>query len=448
MNTRILFLNHASVLIEYKGEYLLLDPWFQKPAFGSWLPVPPLFVHPVYLASMSDIGILVSHGHDDHCDDSFISLFDKETPIFTSDFKSPSVVRRMGKIGHNNVSTIGENAFSWKSFKIKSFRNENISLDDAIYTIETPDALIIHANDNWFKLTDHIANQIKKDVARMGTQRSLYMSQTNSASGFPQTYVDYSPEDKQALLYEKVKKQITQGIQNARDVGAKWFHSYAGFSGVFVKNKEEYIERSYFPTANFIINKIFNGVAPTDIEIIDLKPGDTFNFEQVTKSILGNHVDEAKLKSKSIEFYHSYNVTDHCMSYRNKKLYVDTDTFHKRLRLFLTEMNAFVKRKVQETEFEKSIINKKMVIEISDLNIIEAVVFGEELTNDPKGYNKKIITDSQTMWQVLSGEDLFENLYTGFNAQLSRQPKEIYNRDIVMYIVSFSYVWKNALAKR
>ena len=33
--TRILFLNHSSVLIQYYGHYLLTDPWYDRPAFGS-----------------------------------------------------------------------------------------------------------------------------------------------------------------------------------------------------------------------------------------------------------------------------------------------------------------------------------------------------------------------------------------------------------------------------
>ena len=61
--TNLLFLNHSSVLIKYEDCYLLCDPWYQQPAFGSWLPAPPPFVHPVYLAALgSKLSILISHG--------------------------------------------------------------------------------------------------------------------------------------------------------------------------------------------------------------------------------------------------------------------------------------------------------------------------------------------------------------------------------------------------
>ena len=43
--TELMFLNHSSVIIRYEGEYLICDPWFEKPAFGSWLPTFGMYVH-------------------------------------------------------------------------------------------------------------------------------------------------------------------------------------------------------------------------------------------------------------------------------------------------------------------------------------------------------------------------------------------------------------------
>jgi L-ascorbate metabolism protein UlaG (beta-lactamase superfamily) len=38
ISTRVQFINHSSVLIQTDNSFLLTDPSFQKPAFGSWLP--------------------------------------------------------------------------------------------------------------------------------------------------------------------------------------------------------------------------------------------------------------------------------------------------------------------------------------------------------------------------------------------------------------------------
>ena len=51
------------------------------------------------------------------------------------------------------------------------------------------------------------------------------------------------------------------------------------------------------------------------------------------------------------------------------------------------------------------------------------------------------------MTQVLNGDILFENLYSGYEGQWERFPSDVYNRDIVMFVVMYSYVYMNRLAK-
>jgi len=68
--TSLMFVNHASLLIKKGHRYLLTDPWYLRAGFGSWLPTFQQYVHPTYLAALGDkLTILISHGHDDHCDD-------------------------------------------------------------------------------------------------------------------------------------------------------------------------------------------------------------------------------------------------------------------------------------------------------------------------------------------------------------------------------------------
>ena len=71
--TILRYVNHASILVQCGQEFVLTDPWYERPAFGSWLPVPPPAWHPVFLQTLARSAkcfiILVSHGHDDHLDD-------------------------------------------------------------------------------------------------------------------------------------------------------------------------------------------------------------------------------------------------------------------------------------------------------------------------------------------------------------------------------------------
>jgi L-ascorbate metabolism protein UlaG (beta-lactamase superfamily) len=76
--TGVLFVNHASILIKPGARYMLTDPWHQKPAFGSWLPTLPQYIHPAYMASLGrKFAILISHGLDDHCDDELLTIFNE-----------------------------------------------------------------------------------------------------------------------------------------------------------------------------------------------------------------------------------------------------------------------------------------------------------------------------------------------------------------------------------
>ena len=90
--TSLMFVNHASLLIKQGDRYLLTDPWHLRVGFGSWLPTFQQYVHPTYLAALGNkLSILISHGHDDHCDDHMLSIFDKDIEIVTASQRYASV---------------------------------------------------------------------------------------------------------------------------------------------------------------------------------------------------------------------------------------------------------------------------------------------------------------------------------------------------------------------
>ena len=50
---KVTFINHASVLIQSNDNIILTDPWYKKPAFGSWLPIPPPIYNPTYFIALA-----------------------------------------------------------------------------------------------------------------------------------------------------------------------------------------------------------------------------------------------------------------------------------------------------------------------------------------------------------------------------------------------------------
>ncbi len=436
----MLFLNHASVLITKGDEYLLCDPWFEKPAFGSWLPNPPLFVHPAYLAALKDkLTILISHAHDDHSDHDFLSLFDRDTKILSSDYASSSVKRRMQQNGFDNYLDIGREGRQVGAFFIRSFRNERYSLDDALYTIRCDEGIIIHGNDNWRAFPPETIAEIKKEVDLCGEGKSIYMSQTNIASGFPVIFDDFTENEKADLLRKHVGDIICSGMENGAAVGARYFHSYAGFAQVFIKGKESYLTQGVFPTPNYIRNNLSRDVL-NKIELLDMYPGDVFDFSDNTikQSIFGRHIYDDAIREATQKYYKQYDIVSQGDSY--KEFAMPDHEIVSSLEVFLTGFNEFVESKTQKSDFYPSIIGKIFSLGIAGTDVLKSIEFGKGLLQSTK-FNKKIILDKNILKGVLLGEILFESITTGYLGTVYRAPREDYNRDIYIYITMYSYLY-------
>ncbi len=454
--TEVLFVNHSSILIKSGTKYLLTDPWYEKPAFGSWLPTFPSYVHPVYLASLGkNLTILISHGHDDHCDDKLLSLFDKETEIVTAHFSSPSVINRLKKLGFNNITTVNNDGqLLADSFKIKGYIDSTRSLDDAIYTINTGNGFIIHCNDNWFKFNENCFNSILNDRNQFEDKNIMFLTQTNSASGYPLNYLNYDNKEKISILKSKIIEIVAQGMENAINLKLSKIFSYAGFATIFVKDYPEYKDLGLTPTAKFIKNVLVENPKIKNltqyIETADYYPGDILNLStgNLNKAFISSEFySDLTLKNISGDYYQKYGIIDNCYTFKK----VDELDFNEnKLDYFLTNFNQFVIQKVKnDNKSYETILNKSFEICIPDLAIKKKIVFGADklLTSDELIPNKRLVVTSKLISQVLNGEILFENLYTGYEGLWERFPADVYNRDIIMMIVMYSYVYKNRLAK-
>lgn len=435
--TSFIFLNHASFIVRTGNNFLLTDPWYMKPAFGSWLPVPPLFIHPVYLTSLKGLKILISHAHDDHFDDEFVSLFDKKTIFITAQYKSKSVTRRLNKLGFFNVIEVGSEGESLDGFHIKSFINPIVSHDDALYSIRTDDALLIHANDCWNPLTESTLITLQSEFLKVPKDNGILMSQSNSASGFPLTYNNFTNERKETLLVEKIRKMSEQGIKNAAEIGVNKFLGYAGYSLPFVKNHEEYISQSIFPQPSYIKSLVDSD--HLGVEILNMVPGDSFSFAEGVQSFAWEFSGD--IKNKSIDFYNHYKHSNHGDSYNLKDI-DNTEEFKNKIKYFLLDFEEEVLSQIERKNYEPTILNKVMKLKVEDFGYSISLMFGKGIGNY-KTFNKKIILKSSMMNSVLLGTSTFENLYVGYNARFERNPENVYNRDIIMHLINFSYKYQS-----
>lgn len=452
-NTLVTFLNHASILIKKGDRYLLTDPWYQRPAFGSWLPTFAQYIHPTYLAALgSKLSILISHGHDDHCDDDLLSTFDKDIEIVTANFSAPSVLNRLRKIGFKKLKTVGREGIEIsEKFTVKSYIDPLRSLDDATYTIDTGDGLVIHCNDNWFKFDEDMLRLINLDRQKYRSESIAFFSQTNSASGFPLNYRQFTNDEKIGILHDKVTKMVTQGMKNAAALQLDRFFSYAGFATVFVADKPEYLELGLTPTRQYITQQLLADEEEISgkVSVKDFYPGDILNLSsgEITKAFVSSRdYSDSNLKNMSVRHYRSYKIIDQCDSYRAQ---VSSCFDESRFAFFLKNLHEFVNRQIKsEKEIFASLVGKIFEIVVADLDVNGHVAFGKNfhLEKSSIAPNKRLVVNSNLFNRVLTGDILFENLYTGYGAEWERFPRDVYNRDIIYIIIMFSYVYKNKIS--
>ena len=446
--TKLTLINHSSLLIKEKGYYIFTDPWHTQPAFGSWLPTFAQYFHPSYIASLrKKLCILISHGHDDHCDDSLLEVFPKESTILIADYAAPSVFNRIKRNGFENIIKVPINSESeilYKNiFAIKCFVNSEFSNDDAIFTIKTNNGLVIHANDNWFPLSEETALSIKADIAKTKSQKGYLFTQTNSASGYPLNYSQYSKSTKIKLLNSKVKKMILGGFQNAKKLGLEQIYSYAGYATPFVKGKDYHLD-SLFPTSKLINNQLFKN-DKTKPNVAEFYPGDILDLSSgnIEKAFISSDdYEDEDIKDYTYKYYKNFNILP--TEKLNFKKYKPVTK--EELKWFLSKMKEFIMNKLTTQQGKiifKEIEGKSLEFKIEDQDISEAIVFSAK-DEALQGISTKICTvNSRIMQSILCGDTLLESLYTGYLGEWERNPIDIYNRDIVLGLVMFSYVWKN-----
>ena len=196
-----------------------------------------------------------------------------------------------------------------------------------------------------------------------------------------------------------------------------------------------------------MIKKELSDIIPDGIEILDLYPGDTFDFNSIQKSFFQNSYTDEQIRAYSTKYYLVYGQEKKCDFYKDISQILGKEQIERGLSLFLHEFNEFVAQKVKTDNFYDSIIGKKLAISMPEMEVSVGLQFGRGLVTEGK-FNKEILACPNIISQMLKGGILFENLYTGYNAEFKRNPKHIYNRDIIMYIVMFSYVYQNRVAPK
>lgn len=451
--TQIQYLSHASVLIRCKNHFLLTDPWYQRPAFGSWLPVPPLAIHPSYLVALASsvpFGLLISHGHDDHLDDDWLAQFPHDTPTYITRFGSPGVRKRIERTGLRNIFELDTSPADFGPFRLRAFKEPEVSLDDSVQVIETPDAAILHANDLWQRMPISLVSDLREILAPHPPERRLYMSQTNQADGYPYIFPQYSKEERQNLRREKVKTVVRSGLENARDLACGYFLSYAGHATAFVQDPPDGLaEACYMPVSE--VSALAEEVA-ADVKVLDCRAGDYFDFEQV-RHLLGVRIDEKAIAVAAEAHYRQYGQIKSCYTYRFSDPVLSDEMRHKLLHDFVVGFEDYVRNGVQSKGFRSAVLGKTVAFGSTDDVFWGGVEIGggsisRELGSPSPAMNSHFKLSLPLLDRVLLGEIRWEDTYIGYQCEVTKEPRDFHNGDIVRWMGMFGYVYAQRIAPK
>ena len=122
-----------------------------------------------------------------------------------------------------------------RDFECISVFDNNVSNHDCGIAFRNKKYCIYHANDNHFVLSNKNTTKLK-DFAK--NRKFLFCSQTNSASGYPISYYEFSPTEIKKELEKKILLMVENGLTNTKNCKADFFLPYAGYSKTYVKDKK------------------------------------------------------------------------------------------------------------------------------------------------------------------------------------------------------------------
>jgi hypothetical protein len=379
--------------------------------------------------------ILISHGHDDHCDDDFLSLFPKETRVITAEFLSPGTKNRIRSIGFNNVVEVPFDGVPIGKFFIRSLVDTKESLYDSAFVIASKRNVIIHQNDNWKPYRQEFADIICKDISSFHASGNvLFMSQCNLADAFPLCYEDYTMEERHKIAEERRRKMVFCAFDNATRIGARFFLNYAGHAKSYTFNGWSGAPQ----TLNFINMNMPN----SPVRLLDMIPGDKFDFQDV-KKMFGNSIDEELLAKSSEKYYKKYDIVKKTDCHVYTETTLSRVARSKKVKRFLRLFNEYVSSKVEKrSDFRPGIFNSVLAIEDESTGTIHRVKLGEQKVTSKDKSHTHLIVSATLLDAFLEGKINWENLYIGSQCKVKKLDKNYNNGDIMRWLAMFGYVYQ------
>ena len=387
-------LNHSSVICETKDQLLITDPWLFSNAFESWYqnPYPNIkTVNKIFQSINKPLYILISHAHDDHFDDIFLSKLPNKTFVIIPKTKNNSFKNRVLKCGIEREFIIeaDKNGCKVGAFNIACFFDGSLSNEDFIFTISDEETLFIHANDNWREFSEYTISKIKNEIRRISFLDIIFMSQIGIADSFPLFYAGYNDTEKKEIITKKITAMCNAFINNCSRLDLDLGFAYANqskFSKIY-KLDDRTLNFDPYLIKDELIKKNSNRIIqlnPSD----EIKKGNHYKANQRQKSLLDARLEFMEL---ALEEY----------------------TLNKNLETIPIKMKSFDKLSELNNNNEITIYAPSNIwnsILNGQLNLESIITGGSGLIHKPKGYNMRKEYSLLTNWAYINQIRARDNL--------------------------------------
>lgn len=364
------FLNHASIKCHYNGLSVITDPWVISNSFGSWYPNPSPRAEDIYEIIDSDekMGVVVSHGHDDHLDDWFVKHHLKNKLFFCSKFATPGLENRLGKTLGVDVKPIGDGA-TFGEFKFNQFINPDFTEYDAVVTIETPDYLVIHANDNWHEWPECMLNPIQEVVKKYDNENIFLLIQFGVADCFPVNYENIDKNESAKILHNRFEGYLSATEKNMHALGINKMYYYANQS-LFNYKKTDLDGNSMYELAQKFLSD--NSSSHTQLEPgMAVHLGHKIEHEKEKKDDLFSYC----LKSLENFINNAYKNIVHKDKFISVRFKTPNENISKNDINYIADIEIWNRILIGELNLESIIIGGSGIISKPDVNIRDHHIF-------------------------------------------------------------------------
>ena len=357
-------------------------------------------------------------------------------------FSSPGLKKRLVKAGFSNVIEVGSSV-RLNKIDFNTFVHHDISHDDAIFSIRTRDAYVIHSNDNW-RYTEHNISRMKEESAG---RKILLATQVSIANGWPYLYEAYTKKEKIELANNRLIHIMNEVYRGAIKIGVNYFFHYAGHSMAYVKGNEELRELGGFRPLSFYKDNI-DAELFKQIEFLDMLPGCCFDFEteEVYSPFNAFSYDEGSLKRMSAQFYDKHKTYEKTDSYIHSAPLFSLERRAILLRAFLHGFNKYVESAIERSGYYQNDIIGSIIKIVDADGVSESVKVGEGLVvlNDSHEADTTFSVLPSVLDALLAKKIIWENLDIGFQSRIRKKSHSYHNGHITRWLSRYGYLYYNS----